>query len=383
MSNTPGSNASKNKKKRDKKKAKKQAAAGSNTQPGINTPSLTAEDSLNQMPLNNDTTIAQEPTTTESAPLSGVVPSLPPASIEDNKLALGNTTASEATPLSGDSSVMAASLPAPPIKEDNTRVDSDANKLAFSTATDSNPEASVTKDSTSFGRTPATDLAGVGAYGATAAVGSASAAAVSNNTDSTTAKSKASVPLPETFALSDNVQHCIESAVASRSIDVDSIVRTIAKNVEFGDYKARAKLPDELNAKNTAIAPSTDKSDTKNPIQKAAAGVGATIAGASAAVAGATSSSISREPVAATEQTKLSDNVQYCIKSVVQAPSAEINGIPGPSETVKRPEPAVGAPAQPVMPSSAKAPDVPKKEKPSERRHRPAFLNKKKDCIIL
>jgi hypothetical protein len=376
---TPGSNAAKNKKKRDKKKAKKKAATGSNAQPEITTPSLTDKDTSNPSSLKDDT-ISQEPTTTESEPLSGeaslTASSLPAAPIEDSTPTLGNTTASEVTPLSGASSAMAVSLPAPPIEEEeeeeeNTPINSYVNKP--STTTDTTP---IIKDSASLSRIPATGPVGTGALGATAAGAAVIAATVdSAAADLKTTKSNSFVPLPETFTLSDNVHHCIQSTIASRSIDLDSIISTITKNIQLGDYKEKAKLPDEVNAKYATIIPTTNKDNTK----KTTAEVGATLAGSDTAIAGATKAS---KPEVA-KQTKLSDNVQQCIKSAIQAPSANVESVPPSSEELKRPEPAAGALAQPVMPSSAKTPDIPKKEKPSERRHKSAFRNKKKDCIIL
>ncbi|OAD00591.1 hypothetical protein MUCCIDRAFT_85993 [Mucor lusitanicus CBS 277.49] len=183
--------------------------------------------------------------------------------------------------------------------------------------------------------------------------------------------------------------------------------------------KKKAKKQNATDSSNTASEISTPNLTDKenidpNPLKKAAAGVGAAVAGATAAVAGshksgnnntttttattATDSKINNKsaPLPPTPQTatnattsttsevsKLSENVQYCIQSAVQAPSVDVYGIIHPSQKVKRPEAAVGASTQPTMPSSAKAPDVPKKTiKSPEHRNKPSFL-KKKNCIIL
>lgn len=371
---TSGSKAAKNKKKRDKKKSKKQTVSDLDRQPGLDTnDSLTVTDKLNPTYSNNGTTNSKESRITELSPLSGeaslTASCLPTAPIDDTKVELGNTTASEVTPLSGESSVMAASLPAPPIVGNNTSVDSYAKKMDSST-TDSNEREPVSKSTHEAG----------GVLAATT-VGSASAAAEFNNIGSTTAKSNASAPLPKTFPLSNNVQSCIQSVVASRSINPDNIVRTIFKNIQLGDYKERAKLPDEMNTKNTVISSTTYEHDTKKSIKKATAGVGATIGGTGTVSTGATKAN--GAAAASSKQTKLSEAVQHCIKSVVKTPSVNL----GSSETLKRPEPAVGAPAQPVMPSSAKAPDVPKKDIPIKGRsyeRKPVVRSKKnKDCIIV
>ncbi|KAG1081066.1 hypothetical protein G6F42_023093 [Rhizopus arrhizus] len=217
----------------------------------------------------------------------------------------------------------------------------------------------------------------------------------------------------------------------------------LTTNVTAGDYKEKAKTPPNAAAVDhkqaqvptsvntdaatnpkaavgtpnnapAAITTNKDTSDSsKNPLKKAAVGVGAAVAGATAAVAGSHKSGINDNktgttttgskinnrsaPLPPTPQSttnsgttsttsdvsKLSENVQYCIKSAVQAPSVDVYGIINPSQKVKRPEAAVGPSTQPTMPSSAQAPDVPKKTiKSPEHRHKPSFL-KKKNCIIL
>ncbi|KAL7327142.1 hypothetical protein PS15p_209377 [Mucor circinelloides] len=352
-----------------------------------------------------------------------------PAIITDTQ-----TTPAKTSTLTGEGSALATSLPAKPI--DSTDV---VNNQPATTISTTGPIEGSIHDK----NIPAAGPVGPGAHGATA-TGAAIAAATVGATAATTAShSGGSASLHEPLPLSDNVQYAIKSVIASRSIHLDGIVDKIKSNVAAGDYKKKANLPPNaaavndkqaqvptsvntdaaINPKaavgtpNNAPAATTTNKDTsdsgKNPLKKAAVGVGAAVAGATAAVAGShksgnndnktsamtTASKINNRsaPLPPTPQSttnsgttsttsdisKLSENVQYCIKSAVQAPSVDVYGIIDPSQKVKRPEAAVGPSTQPTMPSSAKAPDVPKKTiKSPEHRHKPSFL-KKKNCIIL
>ncbi|KAL9541801.1 hypothetical protein MBANPS3_008925 [Mucor bainieri] len=377
---------------------------------------------------------------------SALATSLPAKPIDESAVASGHTgpaviTEAQTTPentstLTGEGSALATSLPAKPI--DGADV---ASSQAAPNASTSGPIEGSIHDK----NIPAAGPVGPGAAGATAAGAAIAAATVGASTAATSHSGGGSASLPEPLPLSDNVQYAIKSVIASRSIDLYSIVDKIKSNVAAGDYKEKAKLPPNASnvdkkqpqvptAVNTdasvnpkaavgtpnnapaAITTNKDTSDSssKNPLKKAAAGVGAAVAGATAAVAGshksgnndnnntaatntATDSKINNKsaPLPPAPQTatnasasttsgvsKLSENVQYCIKSVVQAPSVDVYGIIDPSQRVKRPEAAVGPSTQPTMPSSAKAPDVPKKTtKSPEHRNKPSFL-KKKNCII-
>ncbi|KAL0137303.1 hypothetical protein V8B55DRAFT_1527198 [Mucor lusitanicus] len=373
---------------------------------------------------------------------SALATSLPAKPIEDsaatsNKsgpaiITEAQTTPADTSTLTGEGSALATSLPAKPIESTGT--------AASNNASTPNPLEGSIHDK----NIPAAGPVGPGAAGATAAGAAIAAAAVGASTDSASHSGGSAAALPEPLPLSDNVQYAIKSVIASKSIDLYSIVDKIKSNVAAGDYKEKAKLPPNATTINNkqaqvpasvntdatvnpkaavgtpnnapaAITTNKDTSDsTKNPLKKAAAGVGAAVAGATAAVAGshksgnnntttttattATDSKINNKsaPLPPTPQTatnattsttsevsKLSENVQYCIQSAVQAPSVDVYGIIHPSQKVKRPEAAVGASTQPTMPSSAKAPDVPKKTiKSPEHRNKPSFL-KKKNCIIL
>jgi hypothetical protein len=387
---TPGSNTSKNRKKKNKKKAKKQGLADPATPSEISSPALTDNESLTASAL--PAAPIEPPTTTEyntaaekeaTLPVPKEAPALTDKSVEQESL----------TPVA---------LPSAPIEES-------VNKI------------------------PAGGPVGIGAAGATAM----GAAAVATKLSSDKSTTSGVTSLPEPLPLSDNVKHCIKSAVASGSIDALSIVKKIVKNVEAGDYKAKAALPPKAAgpatpsknapaplAKNAPVTPVKDlppkdnfarsgstyggKSDT---VKKAVGGAGAAVAGAGAAVAAKTKGSKGGDEkkggdksLIVTDKSNLSENVQHCIQSVVNAPSIDIYGIikKGSSNDVKCPEPAVGGTAQPVMPSSTQTADAinkPKADAPTpapapatsesfvkkfkENRKSSSGSRKKKNCIIL
>ncbi|KAK4512982.1 uncharacterized protein ATC70_003693 [Mucor velutinosus] len=430
-------NTAKNRKKKAKKKAKKQNTTdSSNTASEISTPNLTDKENMDpiasiaERTAPSNTAIITETQTTpantstltgEGSVLATSLPAMPidePATVSSNVspaiMTETQTTPANTSTLTGEGSVLATSLPAKPIDSAGTA----APEAAAVTSTAGPVEGSIHDKNI-----PAAGPVGPGAAGATAA-GAAIAAATVGATTAATGHSGGFASLPKPLPLSENVQYAIKTVIASGSIDLYSIIDKIKSNVAAGDYKEKAKLPPNATANNkqaqvpTATANNKDLSDSsKNPLKKAAAGVEAAVVGATAAVAGghksgnrnsntttttttttATDSKINNKsaPLPPTPQSaantaklttpevsKLSENVQYCIKSAVQAPSVDVYGIINPSQKVKRPEAAVGSSTQPTMPSSAKAPDVPKKTiKSPEHRHKPSFL-KKKNCIIL
>ncbi|GAN06130.1 hypothetical protein MAM1_0112d05607 [Mucor ambiguus] len=491
-------NTAKNRKKKAKKKAKKQNMTdSSNTASEISTPNLTDKENTDPVSLIAETaapSTAAIVTETQTTPAntstltgegSALATSLPTKPIDT--LAGASTTTSNDSPaiiteaqttpantstLTGEGSALATSLPAKPIDKSAATSGNAAPAVITETQTTPAHASALTGegsalatslpaksiDSTGAADTqasttgpiegsihdkniPAAGPVGPGAAGATAAgataAGAAIAAATVGASTTTASHSGGSASLPEPLPLSDNVQYAIKSVIASRSIDLHSIVDKIKSNVAAGDYKEKAKLPPNAGTVNNkqaqvptsvntdaavnpkaavgtpndapaAITTNKDTSDSsKNPLKKAAAGVGAAVAGATAAVAGShksgnktttnttTDSKINNKsaPLPPTPQSetnattsdvsKLSENVQYCIKSAVQARSVDVYGIIDSSQKVKRPEAAVGSSTQPTMPSSAKAPDVPKKTtKSPEHRNKPSFL-KKKNCIIL
>ncbi|KAG2199020.1 hypothetical protein INT46_010260 [Mucor plumbeus] len=392
---------------------------------------------------NNNTTIITDAQTTPentgilSGEASAIASSLPAKPIDDNIDSNNNpaiitdaqTTPADTGALSGEGSAIASSLPTKVIKESHG-----TNAPTTSSLPNEPVEGSI-HDS----NIPATGPVGPGAHGATAAGAAIAAAAVGATAATTTATTSNTgsintghsggfTSLYKPLPLSDNVKYAIKSVIASGSIDLDGIVDKIRNNIALGDYKEKAKLPpmantnaainpkaavDAPNNPQAAITSNNDSNTTdsnKNHVKKAVAGVGAAVAGASATVAGANKlnhantnvttnntstinkatvppppTSTSATTTATSEASKLSESVQYCIKSATQAPSVNVYGIINSSQKVKRPEAAVGPNTQPTMPSSAKAPDVPKKttvNKSSENRNKPTF-RKKKNCIIL
>ncbi|EPB88799.1 hypothetical protein HMPREF1544_04439 [Mucor circinelloides 1006PhL] len=401
-----------------------------------NTSTLTGEETQTT-PANTSTLTGEGSALATSLPAKPIDDFAATATTSDASPAIiteTQTTPANTSTLTGEGSALATSLPAKPI--DST--DAVDNQPAPTASTTGPIEGSIHDKNI-----PAAGPVGPGAHGATATGAAIAAATVGATTATTASHSGGSSSLHEPLPLSDNVQYAIKSAIASRSIHLDGIVDKIKSNVTAGDYKEKAKTPPNAAAVDhkqaqvptsvntdaatnpkaavgtpnnapAAITTNKDTSDSsKNPLKKAAVGVGAAVAGATAAVAGSHKSGINDNktgttttgskinnrsaPLPPTPQSttnsgttsttsdvsKLSENVQYCIKSAVQAPSVDVYGIINPSQKVKRPEAAVGPSTQPTMPSSAQAPDVPKKTiKSPEHRHKPSFL-KKKNCIIL
>lgn len=363
-------NNSKNrKKKNNKKKGKKQGGIDSATPSEISSPALTDNENL-----------VQEESATASA--------LPAAPIESTN-----------SNLVQEESATASALPAAPISttgSDNLIQKESATASALPAAP---IEPDVDNVSTPTSKIPAGGPVGVGAAGA-----GATAAAVAIAAKKSISRASRSPP-PAQAPLSDSVQSCIKTVVASGSLDILSIVKTVVKNVEAGDYKPKAALPTTAKAavptppKDAASQPTTDKTSKSETVKKAAAGAGAAIAGAGAAVATAVKGDKNGKDKEVNSATnKLSENVQYCIQSVVQAPSVNVYGIleaANPNK-VKCPEPAVGGTTQQNMPSSAKAADasappatLPPKvneahtKKGKENRKSGIAALKKKNCIIL
>ncbi|CEP11340.1 hypothetical protein [Parasitella parasitica] len=397
-------NTAKNRKKKAKKKAKKQNTTdSSNTPSEFSTPNLTDKENIDSSALNGQVSqTAVTPTTATSNDKTAIITET-------------QTTPADTSTLSGEASVLASSLPAKPIEGNGiagnggTAIITDAQTTAADTSTltgegstlaTSLPAKPIDESGATTVVAGAVNTAGAAATGVAAAGVAATGVAVS---------SSLLAPLP----LSDNVKYAIESATASRSIDLYGIVDKIKSNVATGDYKEKAKLPSAntettINSKAAAGTPKnapaavTTNNNTdsiKNPVKKAVASVGAAVAGGATALAagkksdGANHTTTNKAAVSSPQQNlsgsttsevaKLSESVQSCIKSAVQAPSVDVYGIIDPSQKVKRPEAAVGSSSQPTMPSSAKAPDVPKKNvKSPEHQNKPTFL-KKKNCIIL
>lgn len=289
------------------------------------------------------------------------------------------------------------------------------------------PAAPIVADEPADSGTPTSKIPAGGPVGVGAAGAGATAAAVAVAARKSISQGSKPALLPEPLPLSDNVKYCIKTVVASGSLDILSIVNTVKKNVEAGDYKPKAALPAAAataTSANTAkpasaaaavptppkdtppkdTTTSTDKASKGETVKKAAAGAGAAIAGAGAAAVAAVKGKDKKEAektpstttttTSTTSATKnLSENVQHCIQSVVQAPSVNVYGIldaANPNK-IKAPEPAVGG----SMPSSAKAADpaaaapapVPPKgnehKKGKENRKSGIAALKKKNCIIL
>lgn len=412
-------------------------------------PAAPIEDNTNVNSNNNTAIITDVQTTpantdTLSGEASVIASSLPAKPIDDNVGGNSNsaiitnaqTTPADTGALSGEGSAIASSLPAKAINESHSTSDQAASSLPNEPIEGSIHDSNI----------PAAGPVGPGAHGATAA-GAAIAANTVGATAATTTTtgsintglSDGSASLSEPLPLSDNVKYAIKSVIASGSIDLNGIVDKIRNNVALGDYKEKAKLPPNANTNisqsqvptsvntNAAINPkaavdapnntpaaitsnngSNSTDSNRNPIKKTAASVGAAVAGAGAAIAGANKANHANTNATTTDNTstinkaaasppststttttfeasKLSESVQYCIKSAVQAPSVDVYGIINSTQKIKRPEAAVGPNTQPTMPSSAKAPDVPKKTttKSPENYNKPSFRKKKKNCIIL
>jgi hypothetical protein len=444
-------NATKNKKKRDKKKAKKQESAlgglHSSTSE-ISSPALTDKENIDPsdatalpvtataVPISTTNTadptdLAANTAATTATEAEAETPSSGTHNISAARTAEPATAEPATTtndPLVQNASTTASTLPAQPIQ---------------ASAGNSIPAAGPV----GVGAAGATAAGAAAAAAAVAASSKPSSIGTVPPTSGriaqpTTTTGTASL-LPEPLPLSESVQHTIKTAVASGYIDTVGIVETIRKNVAAGEYKEKAALPPKFAATTTTapkagISPQSNvaqpstaqtagatkvtppapiaKDSKKGTVKKAVTGAGAAVAGAGAAVAGAVKSSTGKSSTGKSatnttagntattstatatkptttalgaETAKLSENVQHCIKSVVNAASVDVYGILDPSSKVKRPEAAVGGPAQPTMPSSAKAPDATqpqpptKRNKPSEHRKSPLASLKKKNCIIL
>ncbi|KAI9360897.1 hypothetical protein BD770DRAFT_383740 [Pilaira anomala] len=217
------------------------------------------------------------------------------------------------------------------------------------------------------------------------------------NTTATTDKPKPtsseSAGPPSSFQLTEPIQSSIDSAIASRSIHLYAIVEDISRKVQSGEYDTKAHNEEHHR-----------KSLKEVVTESTGAAAESTMAAVASAVAG-TAHAIS-EKFTSVHPEKLSENVEHCIQSTINARSIDLEAILHHNkDKLKRPEAAVGE----TMPSSAKKadivpptpskvndvqakqPTVPKKDTHLET-HKPKISDhqqeqhqhkKKKDCIIL
>lgn len=211
-------------------------------------------------------------------------------------------------------------------------------------------------------------------------------------TDKLKPTSSESVGPPSSFQLTEPVQASIDSAIASRSIHLYAIVEDISRKVKSGEYDTKAHNEEH------------HRKSLREVVTESTGAAESTIAAVASAVAG-TAYAIS-EKFTSVHPEKLSENVEHCIQSTINARSINLEAILHHNkDKLKRPEAAVGetmpssakkADTVPSTPSKvdnvqAKQPTVPKKDthlethkpKNSDHQQEQHQHKKKKDCIIL
>ncbi|KAI9486026.1 MAG: hypothetical protein EXX96DRAFT_613863 [Benjaminiella poitrasii] len=168
--------------------------------------------------------------------------------------------------------------------------------------------------------------------------------------------------MQESYPLTDNVKHCIAYVVASRSIDVDSIIHNISSNRQTDNHPE---------------AQQTNNDDSVKTRKKESAGIGTILYDTLTATA---ATNTNKNDGLANDAT-LSSNVQHCIQSVINSRSIDVYRIISSAQSSKTSGRNIAAVPQTLPSSSVKPTKLARKDESNERRKLDFF--KKKDCIIL
>ncbi|KAI7904822.1 uncharacterized protein BX663DRAFT_329286 [Cokeromyces recurvatus] len=353
-----GPNYAKNRKKRIKKKAKKKAATVS--EPITQTTNEGHENNKALSPLINKVLLAKNensssPATHTENKNKNNTKSLLTASIEKAMIESNNNTTFVKQHIddTGEASVMPTNM----AEKDLTKTQSKLLKLsenvqycirsviAFRTIDIENIIRQIVKNNKTNKEYRSTD--------------NSAAITVTKNVHDLTEKHT-----PHAF--SDNIKHGINCAVASRVVNLENIIQKIIEN------NAKETEPNTLNKTDTG-GDSSFKDNSGNVIK--------THNKESSSVTG-TAKSIG-QTTTSPPTTKLSENIQYCIQSVIRSRSIDIYKIIYLSHDTKAKK--VGSASRgPIAPSSSTKPARANNKKDQAREYgRFNLFNKKKRCIIL